>query len=68
MLENFICLEKCGTVHPRCQYDYEGLPSHAEDNEIKEFSEYLMRCGDGKLIIDESLGKFEVNVPNDLLF
>ena len=38
---------------------------NAEDN---EFSEYLMRCGDGKLIIDESLGKFKVNVPNDLLF
>ena len=38
---------------------------NAEDN---EFSEYLMRCGDGKLIIDESLGKFKVAVPDDLLF
>jgi hypothetical protein len=37
----------------------------ADDN---EFSEYLKRCGDGKLIIEESLERLKVTVPNELLF
>ena len=38
---------------------------NAED---EGFADYLIKCGDGKLPTDESIGKFKVNVPEDLLF
>ena len=41
------------------------LVINAED---EGFVDYLIKCGDGRLPKDESIGKFKVNVPEDLLF
>ena len=62
MLENFVYLEKSGAVHPRPLNVNMRVLLNADDN---EFSEYYRRCVDGKLIIDESLGKFRFEFPTN---